>query len=562
MTPFSYKEFMAGIVKRLSELSHAELVQIIVERAEQTPASGRKAFLDTLTLPEMKRRAVSDTLIEEIDAFAQRVEEGEYCEGWGWDEEIREERDWGDESWASEMDDFFGKARDLLFEGNAVLAEKAYVKLFDILAMGQEPGHLPGNPDFSLLLESDLDEQLALFLQAIYRSAPAAERSELLYQAIDDYGYLSTAPGLSLQQIVNACVDPLPDYECFLNDWIAFLTEHERSGSKLLREAILLRGGNDALAKFAREHAERHPQAYIDWLEALEKQEAALDERIDAAEEALAAIPTDYIVRAQAGLFLARLGEQFGDREMKLKGYEASFYSDPSIRGLLDVYLAAIECGKLETVRDRVEERISAIRFKKWSGSSERERATSTVREGLVQHADLFGGRYDRVYSICQGKEALGWSWANHPILAFSAFSMVALAGKAASSTSLMLYWEYAIRYTEDAVDASYIEKYKKVAAYVMEEHLFTKKQEEVYLQWCTDITGQRVDAIVSNQHRGSYWKAAAMLAGMADVFVCRGVESEGRQLLATYMTRYPRHSAFKSELAAAGEKSLISGVK
>lgn len=39
-----------------------------------------------------------ETLIDEIEEFAQRVENGEYCDGWGWDEEIYEERDWGDES--------------------------------------------------------------------------------------------------------------------------------------------------------------------------------------------------------------------------------------------------------------------------------------------------------------------------------------------------------------------------------------------------------------------------------------------------------------------------------
>ena len=67
----------------------------------------------------------------------------------GWDEEIREERDWGDEGWAVEMDELFLQSRRLLFQGEYSLAEEAYTKLFGILEMGQEPGHLPGNPDYS-----------------------------------------------------------------------------------------------------------------------------------------------------------------------------------------------------------------------------------------------------------------------------------------------------------------------------------------------------------------------------------------------------------------------------
>jgi len=35
--------------------------------------------------------------MEETEALAGMVENGDYCDGWGRDDAIHEERDWGDE---------------------------------------------------------------------------------------------------------------------------------------------------------------------------------------------------------------------------------------------------------------------------------------------------------------------------------------------------------------------------------------------------------------------------------------------------------------------------------
>ncbi|MBE0447179.1 MAG: hypothetical protein IBX64_03595, partial [Actinobacteria bacterium] len=56
------------------------------------------------------------------------------------------------------MDDFFDQARDALINGHCKLAENAYSQLFEILEMGEEPGHLPGSPDPTDMLETDLEE--------------------------------------------------------------------------------------------------------------------------------------------------------------------------------------------------------------------------------------------------------------------------------------------------------------------------------------------------------------------------------------------------------------------
>lgn len=57
-------------------------------------------------------------------------------------------------------------------------------------------------------------------------------------------------------------------------------------------------------------------------------------------------------------------------------------------------------------------------------------------------------------------------------------------------------------------------------------------EQEEFYLKWCSDEIGCRIDAIVSNQHRGSYHKAAGLLAAMAETLANREEKQEGMDLI------------------------------
>ena len=68
-------------------------------------------------------------------------------------------------------------------------------------------------------------------------------------------------------------------------------------------------------------------------------------------------------------------------------------------------------------------------------------------------------------------------------------------------------------------------------------------------MKWCRDITGQRVDAIVGNKYRHSYHKVAGLLVAMAETLANGGEKQEGMELIERYRSKYPRHSAFKSEV-------------
>jgi predicted Zn-dependent protease len=92
-------------------------------------------------------------------------------------------------------------------------------------------------------------------------------------------------------------------------------------------------------------------------------------------------------------------------------------------------------------------------------------------------------------------------------------------------------------------------------------EHAYTEKlatasltahQHKEYLSWCQSVVRQRTDAIVGNQHRGSYDKAAELTAACAETLRLQGKADEADAFLDDARNRFPRHRAFQSELDAA----------
>ncbi|NLI92578.1 MAG: hypothetical protein GX434_10360 [Peptococcaceae bacterium] len=187
------------------------------------------------------------------------------------------------------------------------------------------------------MLKVDMDEHVALFLRSVYMNSAPEERSASLYEAMNEYGFL--ARKTKLQNIIDSLDTVLPDFDTFLADWIEFLKKQSpMNASELLREAVFLKGGLSAISEFARQYADKYPEAYIDWIAALEMEDDT-DPVIQVAREGLSRIPQDYTVRAEVAETISRIGEKLNDNKLKLEGYRESFYSNPSLGYLLDLYI-------------------------------------------------------------------------------------------------------------------------------------------------------------------------------------------------------------------------------
>jgi hypothetical protein len=313
------------------------------------------------------------------------------------------------------MDEFFLQARSLLFQGEYKISAEVYQRLFDVLELGEEPGHLPGDPDCVNMLKVDIDEQVVLFLMSIYMNSAPTERLALLYESIKRYRDLFG--DVTLKNIVDAADTLLPDFDIFLADLIGFLkNQSPMIDSELLREAIALEGGVPAISEFARQYADKYPKAYVDWITALEKN-GDTDSVIQVAREGLSRIPRDFKVRAEVAEAISRIGEKLNDNALRLEGYRECFYSRPSIQCLLDLYIVAIENDCFDEVRNEVEQRVAELYRDRMPVTiyPNSEQQSSSVSVNVFFNALLLSGRYEKVFHMCKGKDPLGWSTGDNP---------------------------------------------------------------------------------------------------------------------------------------------------
>ncbi|MDP2181785.1 MAG: hypothetical protein Q8K99_04355, partial [Actinomycetota bacterium] len=567
MSPnLSFREFIERVESRVDGYSIETLREIVLDWAKHTPPKKRHDFLDKLVPPASSPHPVSATdLLDEIDALATRVRNGDYCTGWGWDDAIQEERDWGDESWTYEMDALFAEAREALINERPELAEEAYMALFDILEMGDEPGHLPGSRDPRDILDTDLEETRLLYLQAAYRSAEPDARPFALLQAIDRFGY-SVGADLDLRRVAGAAPGPLPDLADFLPNWIDLLrSRNDRVGRYLLREAVTLSGGTSAVAALAREEGDDHPEAYVDWIGCLEE-ESDFEAMAEAAAEGLARVPEDFVVRADIATGLMRAGKRLGDVSMQLTGCREAFRSRPSLSDLLRLLSLAELQGRHADESAQAIVRVRSLseeqeRSPRGFVREDRETPRSWAPDGLLPQAYLLSGRYEDAFELCDDDSPLGWSYGGNPKGLVIPFFLMLLSCEPDSAIPVALerLWEPAMRTTwQRSVGEDVASRFRIAAMEIIRSIQLSEDEATKYLLWCVEQTGKRVDAIVGKKHRGSYGKAADLLVATAEVLAKKKARSDGDALIATYRELYSRFSAFQRELRRALQGSTL----
>lgn len=545
MREMSYKVFMNEVERRLQSYSKEELQEILLSFASEEHTSKRGIFLARLDSSKRRGEKYNTTdaqaFIEEIEEFYQRIKDGEYCDGWGWDHEIHESRDFGDESWAEEMDEFLVEARELLLEGLYDGAEEAYQLLFSILEMGEEPGHLPGNPDIYSMLDEVLDEHFASYLQSVYRNASLEERPKEIYASHSRYSYFSKKT-ITWKDVVEVIDDPLPDYELFLKGWVAHLKDQGRIAHHLLIEALRLEGGITALLEFASSNATTYPEAYLDAIQFF-KERGDEESLLSVIQEGLAKIPADYTARALVAESLAEIGRRRGKTNFIREGIWEAFYSSPSLQSILNLYTTAMEEGCFEEVTRRAQERIQALLQDPPSFSHLHDISRARASKILLAHALLLGGQDEQAYAMTQEEEG------ENPIASlFFSCSLLLLSKGGPYQETINSVWEKSLGFAI-YLERGYKEKYQLLLGKIAQERPFSREKEEAYLTWSLDLVDRIVDHIVKNKQQSQYPEAAAHIVAMAETLLNRGEKSWAQGLVMMYRNRFPRHRAFLREL-------------
>jgi hypothetical protein len=566
--PQGLKEFLTVLEARLAAMPVAQLRAVLIEHAERLPARDRATFLAifpaTAAAPGGSGLAApdSDALLADIDAFVEQVRSGAYFEGWGWDDDLHEERAWGDESWAGEMDDLFASAADAFLAGDMDLASNAYGQLLDAFRLDEEAGTFcgPGSP--SDMVDTDVTEAVARCLRAVYETTPRPERAGVVHRRYTDLSHL--APALDLRAIADTRRGDLPDLEHFLPGWIEVLTEHTggfwaRDRQRLLTEATVWHAGTDGLSTVARRPGGHQPSAYLDWIDALTR-DGRLADAAAAAREALAVTGFPGERAADAADRLATLTDRLGDPGGALDASRTAWRTHPTRPRLLALVAAAQTAGELAATLD-AEAGIAG-----------------TEPDRLTCELLLLAGRVDAAAGRLGASDPLGWSSPTHPGPVVWPYLLIATAPAAVDKTMhlgrLFAAIDTADRWysghagslgldpADDTADTDGPDTGSTPLTALLThrsgEHPATPAQRQHWLTTARDAADRRIDAVVGNKHRGAYQRVAVLAVAYAEALTLAGDPSRATAYITGVRDRYPRHVAFRTELDRATRESPL----
>ncbi|WP_238010354.1 hypothetical protein KZZ52_53790 [Dactylosporangium sp. AC04546] len=566
-TPRGLGEYLAVLEQRLAALPVDDLRAALVAHAERLPVRDREAFLAIFPAPSAMvsqvpgRRAVPSPdgtrLLADIDAFVDRVRSGAFFEGWGWDDDLHEERAWGDESWVGEMDELFAVAADAFLDGDLALARDAYGRLLGAFDLDQEVGTFCGPSIPSDMVATDVPEAVARYLRAVCETTPLSERAEELYDRYADLGHL--APATSLHTIADTRRSGLPDLDDFLPAWIEVLTEHTsgswaRDRQRLLTEATVWHAGTDGLATVARRPGDHQPTAYLDWIDAL-THDGRLDDAAAAAREAMTITGLPAERSAEVADRLGDLTARLGDRAAALDARRTAWRTHRTRSRLLTLVVATDAAGQrigtLEAEADLV----------------------LAAPDRLGCELLLLADRIDAAATALVASDPLGWSSPGHPGPVVWPFLLAAAVAPVVPAAETQLGRQFAAidtadrwhgyssldRHDSDADRPSPAPpRLSSLLAFHIADRPGSAQQRQQWLDAARSVADRRIDAVVGNKHRGAYQRVAALGVAYAEALALAADQAAGAAFITATRSRHPRHVAFRDELDRATAASSL----
>jgi len=420
-------------VRRLCTFVPPEARHTIIASLPDTVVSTSDRALESS--PPLPATDPGASIVNQCDEFIRRLEDGRYFERLAYDEERREERAFGDETWSREMDELFARAATAYMSENYALAARVYGRLLHAFRHRHRTGVFCGPKAPNDMIETDTDEAKRRYLRALFIVLPENERAARIRhecEHLSDVGQVD----ISLRWVLGASNDgdQALEHDGLLTDWIAVLrkagTENKpwaREARRLLREAVALQEGADGLGSLARADGASHPLAWHAWVGTLVRHERLL-EAISAAREGLAVLREESH-RARLADRLALLAASTGDYEITLEGALYAWRALPTDVRLLHVVAASDALQRTSSVLQR--EATAALR-PDWAHS-----------DALACRLLLLVGRTEQAITRFQRADALGWGRSDHAGTVVLPFILLALAGldKAPENSALETLW-------------------------------------------------------------------------------------------------------------------------
>ncbi|MCE7007047.1 hypothetical protein LWC34_30080 [Kibdelosporangium philippinense] len=362
--PMTLAVFAHDLRRRLEALSVDQVRDIVLAYGQGLPGQGRAAFLDLFpatAVAASQARAGErrdDGLLSDIESFASDLAAGKYFLGFGWDDEIRDKRSFGDESWVQVMDALFARADAVFLGGNMSRARDAYAALVQAFHLDEEVGTFCGRQSPEEMVDTDLREASARYLRTIWHTSEAEDMPADLRDAwTDDLPH--TCRPVSIDEVRQAHAEDLPGLDAFWPRWIDELrwVEGDPLMRGLLTEAVQRSAGVDGLAVLARERGDRQAEHCLAWIDALAAEGRDAD-AVAAARESLTMV-------ADSGPGRARIADRLADLGDLLDARREAWRAEPTDLRLRALYEAASDptavlAAEAAREHDRVDGRLRA----------------------------------------------------------------------------------------------------------------------------------------------------------------------------------------------------------
>ena len=567
------KTFWEAVEQRLAACSADELRAILQAMAQATPPSQRLAFLQKLVPPQDAAMTAAQIiqqadLLAEIDDLQKELQDtmkaADYWEERsGWNDYYDDEDSLGPyHEFVEPISNLFDRTAAAFDYGELALAQAAYQKLFVVLSLEDDYGRGVHADD---LMVVDLNEANSRYLRAVYELQPLERRPSELFEQMRS-GPIRTRP--MLNDLIQISPQPLPEQAEFLPAWIAYLRPQKGlEADNWLREAVWLSQGVAGLEALARTEGIERPRAYLDWFTAM-ADEGKHHAVLQAAQEALQVLPADLPIRAAVADHLCQAAIHLNQTEVLLSGRWEAFRAKPTLARLLDLWEASPHGDEQTRLMRQAAEHIQEYQGRPpsrqgrqgpsfpWLGDDGLERP-AVINNSMLTHAWLLAGEFEAAYELAVSENVLGWSsHSTSQGLVVAAF-LILLSGKTTGvlPPNLSLLWQWNLQSSAGVWYSSTDSIYTRLEL-IYAERLSTavqnKDMQDKFLSWCLDVAQQRAVAIVGNQYRGSYNKAATVTVACAEVLRLRGDQGAANRVVDDIRNRFPRHRAFQAELKDA----------
>ena len=383
------------------------------------------------------------------------------------------------------------------------------------------------------LIQIDVD---TLCLYAIYATYQMSEDSPV--QKMHDYFQNEAFRNIHVEDSFSLGSEVLKDTDEFWREWIIFLSNTPgKTEYRLLKEAFVCNSYAN-YDDYIETIACNHPQIILDLFNYLNSQER-VKELLEVGRKVLQYIDDKLLIKSDILLYLA----SFDDSIRKKCIFEA-FQSNSNVANLLRI----INNGYLDDYKEELN------RFLKYDEKDNRlpfddELKENHVTKDTYYYLQFFLGNFDVFYQEClQHNVSLGWSHSFIDI-AVKLWLLLFMNNRSKICDVLLneVLFGLGIKDSIEFLDYDYYTIFSK-----WKSHFEVKQSLEV-LNWLQQLIQKRVDAIVSGQHRKSYFKVARLVIALGQDLEDNGVMLS-EKFINNYHIQYCKYRAFRTELNKYGK--------